>query len=297
MKSLVREPLLHFLVLAVILFVVHDAMSHGREVEDPRTIVVDRDALLTFIQYRIKAFDQEAAAGYLDTMPPDSVDKVIQDYIREEALAREAIELGLDQNDYVIKRRLIQKLDYIARGFTDSLFEITEEDIRQYYEENREDFYIQPRITFTHVFFSADERGEDMALKLAGEALQTVREEGVEFENAGRYGERFLYGLNFVERSHALITSEFGQELAEDLFALEPSQSEWQGPFLSRHGAHLMLVTKVEQGRYPTLEDVRVSVEQQATRAISDARTREATQQIVDSYDAEILYPPIAATN
>ena len=297
MNSLIREPLLHFLVLAVVLFVVHDAMSHGTGVDDPRTIVVDRDELLTFIQYRTKAFDQEAAAAYLDSMTPESIEKVTQDYIREEALAREARELGLDENDYVIKRRLIQKLDYIARGFTDSLFEVTEEDIRQYFEENREDFYIQPRITFTHVFFNAKERGEETAVQLANETLQSLRGENVAFENAGRYGERFLYGLNFVERSQPLIASEFGEELTDKLFALKPSRQNWQGPFLSRHGAHLVMVTDVENGRYPSLEDVRVQVEQQATRAISDARTLEATQQIVDSYNAEILYPPQVASN
>ena len=101
----------------------------------------------------------------------DELEKIITEFVREEALAREAKALGLDQNDYVIKRRLVQKVDYVARGFADAAFKVTEEDIRAYFEENRADFYIQPRITFTHVFFSSERNGIDNAEQLAAEAM------------------------------------------------------------------------------------------------------------------------------
>ena len=297
LKSILRDPLLHFLMLAIGLFVLHDIVAHEDESANARQIVVDRDALLNFIQYRSKSFDQQVAERQLASLTDDELDKIITELVREEALAREAIALGLDRNDYVIKRRLVQKVDYVARGFADAAFKVTEEDIRAYFRENRADFYIQPRITFTHVFFSSERDGADNAEQLAAEAMIRLREEDVSFEDAGQYGERFLYGLNYVDRSRILVESHLGAEMAEAIFGLDPDDAAWSGPFRSEHGAHVVLVTAVEAGRDPALEEVRVQVEQQASRALSERRAREAAQLIVDAYDVEITYDPKTAVN
>ena len=185
LKPILRDPLLHFLVVAIGLFVLHDIFVHEDDSGNARQIVVDRDALLNFIQYRSKSFDQQVAERQLASLTDDELDKIITELVREEALAREARALGLDKDDYVIKRRLVQKVDYVARGFADAAFKVTEEDIRAYFEENRADFYIQPRITFTHVFFSNERNGADHAEQLAAETLIRLREEGANFEEAG----------------------------------------------------------------------------------------------------------------
>lgn len=297
LKSILRDPLLHFLVLAIGLFVLHDIVVHEDESANARQIVVDRDALLNFIQYRSKSFDQEVAERQLASLTDDELDKIITELVREEALAREAIALGLDRDDYVIKRRLVQKVDYVARGFADAAFKVTEEDIRAYFEENRADFYIQPRITFTHVFFSNEGNGAENAEQLAAEAMIRLREEGANFEDAGQYGERFLYGLNYVDRSRILVESHLGAGMTEAIFGLDPAATGWSGPFRSEHGAHVVLVRAVEPGRDPALREVRVQVEQQASRALSERRAREAAQLIVDAYDVEVVYDPGTALN
>lgn len=295
-KNLLRDPLLHFLVLAIGLFVLHDIVAHDEEA-NARHIVVDRAVLLNFIQYRTKSFDLEVAERQLAKLTSDELDTIVNEFIREEALAREARELGLDQNDYVIKRRLVQKLDYVARGFVEAAFQVTEEDVRAYFEENRPDFYIQPRITFTHVFFSAERHGADEAEQLAATTLAQLRQSRARFEDAGQYGERFLYGLNYVDRSRILVESHFGTELTEAIFGIDPSVDDWSGPFRSDHGAHLVLVTAVQPGRNPSLDEVRPQVVQQASRALGERRAREAAQKIVDAYDVEVLYDPKSAVN
>ena len=297
LKSILRDPLLHFLVLAIALFALHDIVAHEDASANARQIVVDRDALLNFIQYRSKSFDQEVAERQLAALTSDELDKIITELVREEALAREAKALGLDQNDYVIKRRLVQKVDYVARGFADAAFKVTEEDIRAYFEENRADFYIQPRVTFTHVYFSSERNGVDNAEQLAAEAMIRLREDGANFEDAGQYGERFLYGLNYVDRSRILVESHLGAEMTEAIFGLDPASAGWSGPFRSDHGAHVVLVTAVEPGRDPSLHEVRTQVEQQASRALSERRARHAAQMIVDAYDVEVIYDPQTAVN
>ena len=126
-RLLSKEPLVHFLVLAVGLFVLHAAVSH--EQVDVKRIVVDEDSLLSFIQYRTKSFEAVTAKTQLESFSETELQRVIDDYVREEALYREAKELGLGENDYVIKRRLIQKIDYVARGFAESLGEVSNEEM------------------------------------------------------------------------------------------------------------------------------------------------------------------------
>ncbi len=290
MKLLHKEPLVHFLVLAIGLFVLHSAVSHDDVDADIKRIVVDQDSLLTFIQYRTKSFEPVTAKKQLDSFTDDELKKVIDDYVREEALYREARTLGLDRDDYVIKRRLIQKIDYVARGFAESSGKATAEDIQKYFSENKNDYYIEPRITFTHVYFSAKRHGAEKAKTLAEQKLTELERTKATFHDASKHGERFLYGMNYVERSELYVDSHFGPEMTKKVFAVEPKQGSWYGPFVSTHGAHLVMVTQKQTGRMPTLAEVRTRVEQEARRAITEERAKEATQKIVESYDIDVVY-------
>ena len=288
--SLAKEPLLHFLILAVGLFALHSAVSHEDAEADVKRIVVDRDSLLTFIQYRTRSFEPETAQKQLDSLSEEELQKLIGDHVREEALYREARNLELDRDDYVIKRRLIQKVDYVARGFAESFGDVTAEDIEAYFAENRQDYFIEPRITFTHVFFNAERHGTEEAMRLAVQKLDELNRTNAVFHEASKHGERFLYGMNYVERSRFYVESHFGPEMAEQVFTLEPDRSAWHGPVASTHGAHLVMVTQKQPGRMPTLSEVQTRVAQEAQRALIAERARQATQQIVDSYVVDILY-------
>lgn len=291
-RKLYREPLLHFLVLALGLFGLHHLIAHEDTAGDSRRIVVDRENLLNFIQYRSKSFDAGTARSQLESFSGEQLQKLVADYVREEALYREARSLGLGDNDYVIKRRLIQKIDYIARGFSSSFDQVGEEEIRNYFAEHREDYYVKPSITFTHIFFSTDRHGIEGAQELARETLSRVNGNGAGFNDAGSYGERFLYGLNFIERSESFVDGRFGEAFASTLFTLEPGTRHWQGPVLSDHGVHLVLVKARQAGYLPELSEVYTRVAQEAQRAITASRARQATQQIVDSYQVDMRYEP-----
>ena len=290
MKKLHKEPLLHFLVLAVGLFVLHSVVSHEDADANAKRIVVDQTHLLTFSQDRTKSFEPVTAQKQLDSLSGEALQKVINDYVREEALYREARSLGLDRDDYVIKRRLIQKVDYVARGFAESFNEVSEEDIQNYFAENKSDYYVEPRITFTHIFFSAERHGAEKAKTLAEQKLTELQHSKVSFNDAAKHGERFLYGMNYVERSQLYVESQFGTEMTKQVFAAEPNQALWQGPFMSTHGAHLVMITQKQPGYMPTLDEVYTRVAQEAQRAIVAERAQQATQQIVDSYDIDIVY-------
>lgn len=288
MKKFLREPLVHFLAIGIGLFVLFDLVAPEESNLDSKTIVVDRDALLTFVQFRSKAFNPEVAAARLDALSDEELQRLVADYVREEALHREALALGMDQNDYVIKQRLIQSLQFITNGFVSAAVDVSDEEIAEYYEANREDYYVDPYVTFTHVYFSNDRHGREQARQLAETQLAELNDQNVPFSESTRHGERFLYNVNYVERTEDFIASHFGKAMAAAVFELEPDNGQWYGPFESAYGHHLVMLTKRTEGVYPPLEEIADSVREDALRIKLDEQNDRAVQAIVNTYDVRM---------
>jgi len=281
---LLRDPLLHFLAGGLALFVLFDLVGDGAGERDD-VIVVDRAALLGFVQARTKVFEPSVAAARLDALTPQERRRLALDFVREEALHREALALGLDVDDYVIRRRLVQKLEFIAQGFAEAEIALGEEDVVRYFEANRADYRVAPWATFTHVFFDAEQRGSDAALAEASRALPLLQAEGVTFPGATGWGDRFLYHRNYVERTPDFVASHFGPAMAEAVFGLAPDATLWRGPFISPYGAHLVLLTDLHEARAPALEEIRERVEGDARAALVRERQGQAVDAIVERYE------------
>jgi hypothetical protein len=285
MSSILKDPLVHFLLLGLGLFVLFELVASDESSYDSKVINIDRDALLTFVQYRSRAFEPQIAAARLDAMAAEELDMLIADYVREEALHREALALGMDKNDYIIKRRMIQSIEFITNGFVTAAVEVSDEDIQSYYAANREDYYVAPFVTFTHVFFDAEGRGRDQARALAMDKLTELNALAVPFSDAPRHGDRFPYFVNYVEREPEFVASHVGVAMAESVFALEPGETAWHGPFESEYGFHLVLLTRNIEGRYPELAEVADRVRGDAEREAIKEQQDKAIQAIVDTYE------------
>ena len=182
MKSVfLKDPLLHFLGLGFGLLILFQFT--GNQESEERNVLVDRETLLTFLQYQSVAFDREQFELFLDDMSQREIEDLIQEAAREEILYREALALGLDSDDYIIRSRLVQKLRYLSEGFSNENLSISEEDILAYFESNRRNYDIDPFITFTHVFYNSQRRGEEAAHRLAEEKLvelaNSIRKNGI----------------------------------------------------------------------------------------------------------------------
>ena len=285
MKKILTEPLLHFMLIGVGLFALYGFVAGEDAAYDERVIVVDRDNLLTFVQFRARAFEPGAAAAYLDKLQGEDLERLIDDYVREEALHRQAIALGVDENDYVIKRRMIQSVEFITNGFVTAALDLEDDDVESYFEANRDDYYVSPFVTYTHVFFGKDQRGADAALALAEAKLAELNADRVPFAEAPGHGDRFPYFLNYVERDPEFVASHFGRRMAEELFVLEPDEATWRGPFESPYGFHLVLLTKKVEGRYPDLAEISERVRDDAEQAELDRMQDEAIRGIVNTYE------------
>ncbi len=285
----VKDPLAHFLALGLGLFLLFGMLNPDvGDPDDPKRIRVDRDALLTLIQFRAKTFQPEMAEARLESLSQEQLQLLIDDYVREEALYREAIALGLNANDYIIKRRMIQKIDFITQGFADVTVQIRDDDLNTYYDTNRDRYREQAFITFTHVFYSTEHRTAAEAKALAEEKLATLQSDAAPFSDAPKHGERFPYGVNYVERTRDYVESHFGGDMASALFSLDPADGVWRGPFLSPYGTHLVMAVKRKDARYPPLDEVRDRVAADLNSERKKAQSEKVIKAIVDTYKIEV---------
>jgi parvulin-like peptidyl-prolyl isomerase len=290
MKRLLKEPLVHFLAAGLGLFVVFGLVNRTEPDMDPNVVVVDRDALLTFVQYRIKAFNPTLAEKKLSALSDEELQLLIDDYVREEVLYREAMLLGLDEDDYVIRRRLVQKLEFITEGFAEASAKVDDAALRRYFDANKADYYVEPYVTFTHVFFETEDRPREQARALAEAKLVELNRDGVVFSDAPKHGDRFLYHVNYVERTADYVASHFGPDMTAALFELEPNDLLWRGPFDSAYGVHLVMLTSNEPGREPELAELEGRVREDARRAAIQEETEAAIREIVATYDVRLEY-------
>ena len=290
MKSFLKEPLVHFLAAGLGLFVLFGIVNRDEPDADPNVVTVDHDALLTFVQYRIKAFNPTLAEEKLSSLSDEELQNLIDDYVREEVLHREAVALGLGEDDYVIRRRLVQKLEFINEGFAEAGAKVDRAALQRYFDANKADYYVEPFVTFTHVFFETEDRPREQAHAVAEKKLLELNRNGVAFADAPQHGDRFLYHVNYVERTPDYVASHFGVPMAKAVFELEPNDFIWRGPFDSPYGVHLVLLTINEPGRDPELAELEGRVRVDAQRAMIREETEAAIADIVGSYEVRVVY-------
>ena len=279
-KRLLKDPLVHFVIAGTLLFIL---LSLTRPLQQDDQIIVDRQALLAFIQYRSKAFEPQLADSILDRMSRAERERLIDDYIREEALYREALKLGLDADDYVLRQRMVQKLEFV--GDAVAVSPVPEpDDIAVYYAAHRQDYYQSPELTFTHVFISMKSRTREDALHEAHALLDTLNDDNAGFEDATRYGERFLYHTNYVGRTYEDIRADFGAGAADLIFSGDTPIAEWFGPVESAYGAHLIFISKRTPGRSPSLDEIKSVVVEDYKREVHRQHRDALADAIIQRY-------------
>lgn len=289
-NKIAREPLFQFLFVALVLLIAERLISGNPLSDDRYHIRVDDQALVQYLQLRAKTFNQAEAHKTLNALSAERRQQLIDDYIREEVLFREALALNLDNNDQLVRRRLVQKMEYVAQGFYDDIPVPAEADLRAFYQQNLEKYRKAPEITFTHVFIAAKENEIADTKAAAVKLLAQLNRGSVPFENAPRYGERFLFNRNYVNREASEITSHFGESFQRQLFSMQVADS-WQGPLLSNYGWHLVLIKRSAPSYIPNFEQLSATVLADVRRNQHQTRLRKAINQLIGQYQITIEPP------
>jgi hypothetical protein len=189
---------------------------------------------------------------------PEEFDGLIQQYIRETVLYREALTMGLNKHDQVIRRRLAQKLEFLAKDLV-ALTPPTDEELLTYFKAHQDRYQEPARYTFTQVFIDPDKRG-DATLADAEKIKATLKARSDAIEDAGALGDTFMLQNYYPEKEQAEIQKLFGSGFAESL--VELSVGQWHGPVLSGYGVHLVYVDNVSEPPAPVFAEVRERVMQ-----------------------------------
>jgi hypothetical protein len=257
-RRLVREPLVLFALIGAAIFALAHVVEQRKQ-EAERAIGLDAGLSARLANLYRTQFGVSPAPAQLQV--------IVDDYIDDEVVYREALRLGLDQDDEIIRRRLIQKLEFLQR---DSIASIGtgQADLRTYYEAHPQLFSVGARVSFTHAYFNPDRGGDAQALSRAHEARVQLR--------AGRAVDDDAFPL---EQEYSALTRDeavrlFGASGFVDALFAAPT-NEWSEPVRSGFGWHLVKVTAADPARVLPLEavlpDVRAAYLHDAT-----ARARRA---------------------
>jgi len=270
-----REPLVHFLAIGAALFVLSAFMEIPGQ-EGDKDIVIGEGQVQRLVE------GWKATWRRLPTQ--DELRGLIDDYITEEVLYREALALGLDQDDMMIRRRLRQKMEFISEDFASEL-KPTEEDLRSYLNENREYFRIEPEMTFEHVYLNADRRAE--ALQQDSERILARLAKGR--ADAAAVGDPFPLPREFENAGLTELVKNFGADFAEAVDDLPVGT--WTGPVRSGYGFHLVLVRERSEGRLPELDEVRDIVLREWTAARRREQNANFIQRLREQYTITLDLP------
>jgi len=227
--KVIGEPFLHFLVIGGLVFSLH-SWRKGRESggAGPR-IEIGASTIESLRsgyerQFR-QAPDEEVLRG------------LVAEHLREEVFYREALALGLDRNDTIVRRRLAQKMEFLSSGITEAAAPDAGE-LESYFASHGDRYTRPGTITFRHVYFSRGKRDGGTIMNDLAEALAALRS-GSDEESLG---DGFLHGFEFAGQEVEAIGSLFGKPFAEAVGALPTGT--WEGPVESEYGWH---VVKVEE--------------------------------------------------
>jgi PPIC-type PPIASE domain len=284
--GLLREPLVHFLVAGAAIFLLFAVFARTQsETVGAREIVVDRSALLQFMQYRAKVFEPATFAAKLDALTAAQHKQLVDDYVREEVLFREAKGLGLEQGDYVLRERLVQKMGFMLEA---AAVEPTEKELQSYFDANSAPYALPESWTFTHVFIDPSSRGVARSERVSCRMLAILNRLKARFNDAPRYSDRYPFLQNYADRPADYISSHFGAEFMTRLAALPVNEGKWQGPLRSSQGFHLVLITARSAGRIPKLSELRAQVLVDFKRDRAAAELERATGSLIATYKVTI---------
>jgi len=245
MKHLLREPLFHFLLIGAVLFTPYYFLQPaGSKAADSKEIRLSLEEISQQVLLFQSQWNREPTT--------EELGQLMENRVQEEVLYREALALGLDQGDTIVKRRMAQKMQFLAEDVA-AAREPTPEELEHWYREHSAQFALPARYSFRHLYFSPDRRGVN-ARDEAARAMEKLQGQPEDSDGAEALADPFMFQDYYREGSPEFLGKEFGPNFAKAIEQL--ATGSWQGPVESGLGWHLVFVDDVIAGRVPDLEEV-----------------------------------------
>lgn len=279
MIKLLKEPLAQFLLIGACIYALYAVVGAPGEEEAQRTVYIGENRIANLAAMWERRWNR----------PPTDAELVglVRAWLREDILYREAVAMGLDDDDHIVRRRLAQKLEFLTNDIA-QMREPNAAELESFFGANVEGFRAPDRITFSHVFFNPDAR-EGEALADAAEALERLRAAGEPDREVTNEGDRFMIQNYFAEASELDIRRSMGSDFADEVMQLEPGK--WSGPVMSGYGAHLVYVFDLDRAPPPELAEVRDDVLNEWRRVQAQKFDAEFLESLKSRYEIVIDGP------
>lgn len=277
---LLREPMTHFLVLGAALFYLH-AYLQGDDSPTEQQIVVTAGKVEHLAALFVRTWQRPPTATELHGL--------VDDYVLEEVAYREGKAMGLDQNDTILRRRIRQKLDFVAEDLSTHI-EPTTTDLEGYLKQHADKFRKAPRLTFRQVYFDLDRHTEDLEATVSSVIAKLRRDASID---ASEQGDRTLLEFRYADVSQTEIAGLFGEHFSREVVAFEPGV--WDGPVPSAYGVHLVVVDDLQPGRQPELDEVRRDVLREWRHTSREELTTKFYQELLKKYEVVVEWPQFAS--
>lgn len=260
MHRFLREPLVHFLLLGAALFGVFRFTRPTSARAAPSTeIAFTLEDVTQLAQYF------QAQWGRLPTSQEFSA--LLEGRVREEVLYREALAMGLDQNDEIVRRRMAQKMEFLSEDVAEATVP-TDVELRAWYTAHAAQYAEPRRVSFRHLYFSPDRRGA-RAEADARRALPRIAGQPEATPLGVQLADPFMFQAYYRDQTIESMSREFGPAFARVVDTLPTGR--WTGPVQSGLGWHLVFVDEAIPGAAASYEEV-----QQRVRADWLAEQKEA---------------------
>ena len=266
-----RQPLFHFILAGALLFAIDWART-----DDPAAASRQIRVGAEKVDQLRSRFERRH-----DRQPSDrELGELVDSYVRDEVLYREALKLGLHRSDRIVRRRLVQAMEFLTEDMT-PLEEPDEAELRAYFREHRGEYRRRARYRFRHVFYPDRESfgGEN------GEQAGPLERLG-EGANWKKLGRPFIHGSRFRGLTSSEVDRKFGPGFAERLSKLPTG--EWRGPVQSKFGRHFVYLEEKSGAGEVDFEDVREQVKKDLRERRRAEANRRAVRELRGKYEVTV---------
>ncbi len=247
MSQLLREPLVHFLLLGAGLFLLYGFLNQKEESLESNTIYIEESD----IERLVKTYRQN-----WNVLPDSStLQNLINEEIKSEIFYREALKMKLDHNDEIIRRRLKQKYEFLVKDLADTQ-QPTTEALRTFYQENTALYKAPAKISFSQIYFSPDKRKKPW--EDASKLLEQLIIQKTQPKELKGLGDHFHLQQYFAARDYNDTRQLFGQDFAKKLFQIK--KIGWAAPIQSGYGIHLVHIASTQKAQIKPFEAVEAKV-------------------------------------
>jgi hypothetical protein len=262
----VREPFFQFVALGALLFAVSEYLEARANF-----------ARIEISRAQVEGITNNYRLQYGASPTPEQLNELVDQFVKEEVFYHEALRLKLDRDDEIIRRRLVQKYEFLQQDLATPKSP-SEADLRVFYQVHAmKNYEIPERLTFSHVFFSVDHGGDDAAKARAERALAVLNQQRL--RRAPESGDSFPGDVDYAGATPAQVRRAFGSStLSEEIFRIAPGY--WAGPFRSGFGWHLVYVAAHEPAGVATYDEARDAVMRDYLDAERGAHNAEALESV-----------------